>query len=839
MPRDDSSSAHLPSPPLHPPQYLLDNNIHHPNSDHNPHQIHNDYNNHDDDDDDDENVAIFPSQPIEAFEIDDGWLDLSAASSKWTLICSLIRSWLISPATTLWSAIASASTFAIARVDALTTRIGNPLVINRIAYVLFISVVMYSISLLQLNDGVDGVTGGGFSAGKFYDTLTLGASISHYIDRKQMKLNLEYLSHMPNVAGSHGDYALSSFVERFMHLNGIKGVSLQKFNSFLNYPSDNTYLKLADDSFHATLHESEDKIISAFCPGSVNSDGEIHDPYVYAHYGAPADYSILEDAKILVKNCIVLIHQGGGPDLASTFPEANKVAWAHEHGAKAVVLISPKVKINSTMRDDVIQRVSVGDFRNSPGNVLSTPLVLGQDLKFAKESSQLTSRIPAIPISYRDGAALLQKLGKAGAQFHDGSFSGNDSSHSIKLKVSNVERKHQAAWNVEGVIEGREQAQMGLVIGASRDSSCRGTIASHTGTVVLLELIRVFASLQRQYNWSPSRSIHFVSFDATHNNAAGVADYVLRNRHRLQGEAVAYIDLSDAVLGDTLDITANPLLHSVIKNALETVKSDLAPFVGQPLAHMFRQQHTSDSYATNFMELKNYVPFINLLNVPSLEIKFSGEQYPKDSCLDNFQNFEASRIDPLMHKHAQLTNLLALIVLELAEAPVIPYRYTLFFPHLIDGLNDLVAYTVAMTNRVKLVKKPNVHYKGLAQALQIFKTACVDHFSWTEMWKHFVVESDGVEPSLLAMARWELNEKMTHSNCDFLDTSDMPLRSAYINLLLGVQYLAPGVPDNSRQWSTFPLIRDALDRLDFDRAQQLVNSLTQALQHAAKGITLK
>ena len=111
-------------------------------------------------------------------------------------------------------------------------KLGNPLVVKRLLYVFFIMIVIFLITKYNISDGVNGVSGGAFSSGKFYDIDMLANSARDYIDAKVMKENLEYLSSMPHIAGSKGDLTLSKYVQSYMKENGIKMVELRRIAKF-------------------------------------------------------------------------------------------------------------------------------------------------------------------------------------------------------------------------------------------------------------------------------------------------------------------------------------------------------------------------------------------------------------------------------------------------------------------------------------------------------------------------------------------------------------------------------------------------------------------------------
>jgi N-acetylated-alpha-linked acidic dipeptidase len=414
----------------------------------------------------------------------------------------------------------------------------------------------------------------------------------------------------------------------------------------------------------------------------------------------------------------------------------------------------------------------------------------------------------------------------------DQKFKTGDGSVKVKLKITNENRATHPIWNVVGSIQGREQQEMGVIIGAARDSSCYGTLGTNTGTVALLELVKIFTTLQREYNWIPTRSIYFASWDATENNLSGSSEWIENKREALKNEGYAYIDMSDLVSGDKLSIKSHPLLKSVIKDALRSVKQ-----VGndKSLYDLYKDQHHgSDDITNNMLEEKNYLPFINVINMPSMEVKFTGTKYPKGTCLDTFEFFENTKIDSDMTKHKQIVELLGLIVLNLAEAPLIPYS----FPELSTSLDrftkDLEKYTRHIIDSLESNKLPNIKFDSLHRALEMLRSAGLTYEEFVNSWRQYIAETEDLEPTLLSMKRWKWNDDLVSFNQRFLFKDSSPTRPGFLNMLIGLPFMAPNVEDDEWQWNSFPTIRDSLYTRDFGKVQSDLNQVATLISMAAQ-----
>lgn len=730
-------------------------------------------------------------------------------------------------------------------------KIGNPLVVKRLLYVFFMVVIVFLVSHYTINEGVNGTSGGAFSSGKFYDIDVLSSVIEDHIDLRNMQNHLEYFSSMPHLAGTSGDLALAKYIETYMKNNGVQTIENFELKSYTNYPQSKSFVKFADDSFEAKLYEGDEKSIEFLShnPNSLKTDQPIEGKMIFVNYGTDGDFQRLQDENIDVKDCVLLTRYGGGTI------ESNKVLMAQDKGAKAVVFISRKVSIgkddNMIEYDDMIQRENVGLSRYSLGDILtpgwSSDEGYGSKLLWMK--SKTTPKIPTIPISFKDGEKLLEVLKEKGLKFQEDSFSGpiDDDSKKLKIHVSTTERDSHVLWNVIGTIQGREQHDKAIIIGAARDASCYGTVGSNTGTVVLLEMIKIFTTMQRKYNWTPSRTIKFISFDGTNYNLAGSTEWVEETKKTLRSQAYTYIDLSDAVSGDTLSIKANPFLHQIIKDCLKSVGSEsiqskrVRDLKVQhkdktiDLYELYKLQNQGlDAISNDLIEERNYIPFINILNVPSMEIKFKGTKYPRHSCYDNYENFDKSKIDPTMKKHGQLVELMSKLVLNIAEQAVIPFKFSQFVDRLFEYQVNLAKYIDEQLKKDTHPSKPQIHYDKLIKSLNVLKEGASEFDTWVDSWKKFIVQSADIEPSLLAMKRWKWNDCLVEFNQHFISKEVQPARPGYLNILFGASFNAPVKSQDEWNWNTFPLIRDFVDKGDFGRAQYHIDQLADIIEYSAQ-----
>lgn len=706
--------------------------------------------------------------------------------------------------------------------ELIILRLGNPLVVKRLLYVFFVVVLMNSLYYAERNDGVKGVSGGGFTDGKLFDIDLLGNNIKQYIDPLVLKENIQYISSMSRFPGTIGDLAVARYVKWYFSNNGIKNVYMDEELIFMNYPHyENTYLKFSDGSFEATLDSF------AFNPDALGTQGEIEAPYIFANSGDYTDFIRLRDNGVLIDGCIVVLNYGGKHD------EALKVSFAYQMGAKAVVFITPATDWAGTRNEEYIDKIGVAGIRYSPGDILDptwTKTSEGSPNKDWKKSP-VTPKIPTIPISWKDGQHLIRQLGDNGIRFEDGPYSGTpNTSKTIKLNITLTESSAQPIWNVIGTIKGREQAGKALIFGAARDSTGRGATTSASGTAALIELVKIFTSLQRQYDWSPSRTIFFASFDATEYNVAGAMLWVNKGKKELLEQGYGYIDVGDLCLGDLLTVVANPLLHGVILEEMRKVQLDPAHFDGaQTLFQLYTQQHDGQAVLdSNFLEHKNYVPFLNLLNIPSVDAGFRVRDHayqPLQSKLNLFENLNAHFGGDMLRQSA-IIEFLARLGLRLAEDPMIPYNFNFFVNQIIEYKDDLQKlinehssmHGLTLTDLNRGIAK----VVNGAQSIEEFKLE----------WREFLKDSATMEPVMLGNTRRFTNENVVAFNRLFVELHENRMRPGYKNILMGTAFSAPKYGATNHHWNSFPFVRDAIINEDAPAALAQLETLGQVLIEA-------
>ena len=181
----------------------------------------------------------------------------------------------------------------------------------------------------------------------------------------------------------------------------------------LVYPSRFT-ASLTEDSLAEDPSTSNiDDLLPPYNAFSI--DGDVEGELVFVNYGTPDDYEILDRYGISVDGKIVIARYGGSwrgikPKLAGEKGAIGTIIYSDPeddgYGAGDTYPQGP------FKHESAVQRGSVMDMPTYPGDVL-TPFVgaTADAERLAIADATTITRIPVLPISYRDALPLLEAMG--------------------------------------------------------------------------------------------------------------------------------------------------------------------------------------------------------------------------------------------------------------------------------------------------------------------------------------------------------------------------------------------------------------------------------------------
>ncbi|MEE8543613.1 MAG: M28 family peptidase, partial [Gammaproteobacteria bacterium] len=233
---------------------------------------------------------------------------------------------------------------------------------------------------------------------------------------------MRQLTARPHHAGSAANREHAEFLSELMESWGYD-VTIEEFDILLPTPRTRELELTAPGSFIATLTElpvdgdpSTLQYADLLAPYNAFSiDGEVEGELVFVNYGVPADYDMLERYGIDVEGKIAIVKYGQSW-------RGIKPKLAAENGAIGTIIYSDPADDGYAVgdvypdgafkNDSAVQRGSVMDMPLYPGDVL-TPGVgaTGNVARLEIENTPTLTRIPVLPISYRDALPLLSAIG--------------------------------------------------------------------------------------------------------------------------------------------------------------------------------------------------------------------------------------------------------------------------------------------------------------------------------------------------------------------------------------------------------------------------------------------
>ncbi|KAL2153550.1 hypothetical protein VTH82DRAFT_4705 [Thermothelomyces myriococcoides] len=678
---------------------------------------------------------------------------------------------------------------------------------------------------------------------QMFDPESIRMYVQSNVDPRKIREHLQHFTSYAHLAGTAGDFALMEDTEMLFTKYGLEDVKRDVYQVYLNYPTPQGRAveiwegdsKLA---WAAELEEEEAGSRTAgrqtFAFHGHSKSGDVQGRLIYANYGTKEDFQALSDRGINTTGAIVLVrHYGPQEDISF------KVKAAEEAGAVGCITFTDPVdngfvKGTEAPKGRFLPADGVQRGRVSLTNwVVGDPLTPGWESKenmprMKVEEAKGLVKIPSIPLAWRDAQGLLQRLQGCGHRVPkpwvggvpevDEWWTGNGSSPIVRLRNEQDEVEKQPIWNVYGRIVGVEQGEKKVIVGNHRDSWAFGAADPHSGTAIMMEIIRVLGEVVAR-GWRPLRTIEFASWDASEYNLMGSTEYVERNEEALRQDALAYINLGKAVSGRTFRAAGSPVFRRLLLQILNRV--------GDP--------HYNATLRERWDERKgkieglgvdsDYVPFQDIVGTSSLDLHFDGDRFPYHS---NYENFEwmDNVGDPGFIYHTLLGQVLGLLILELADRPVMPFDMPAYADHLVSWVDQLKAWA----KKQPVAADNQVSFWALELAAKDVAKSVKEFIKWESSWETSVLSANGWEPSNLGRERCEYNARMAQFESDLLDPAGMPDRSQFKHIVFGPQVW----PDGPEAY--FPSIRDAIKSGNATLAQLTVDRVAGILKRAGNNL---
>ena len=643
---------------------------------------------------------------------------------------------------------------------------------------------------------------------------------------------------------------------------------IETFSVLFPTPRERVLELVAPTRFTAKLQESpvpvdptSNQVAEQLPPYNAYSiDGDVTGPLVYANYGRPEDYDVLDALGISVKGAIVITRYG-----ASWRGIKPKVAA--EHGAIGCLIYSdPKddgfyedaVFPAGPMRPrDGAQRGSVMDMPLYPGDPLTPGIgaTAGAPRLAIKDAPTLT-KIPVLPISYGDAQPLLQSLtgpvappdwhGALPFTYHVGPGTGR-----AHLKVAfNWDMK--TLYDVIARMPGATFPDEWVIRGNHHDAWVNGAEDPTSGLSAMLEEARALGELRRQ-GWSPKRTIVYASWDGEEPALLGSTEWVETHAAELQQHAVAYLN-SDGNNRGYLEMSGS--------HALERFINDVARDITDPETHeSVWKRAQARAIATGGADARkdartrrdlriaalgsgsDYSPFVHHLGIASLNLSFGGEDESGiyHSAYDDFY-FYTHFLDTDFAYGRALAQTVGTAVIRLADDDVLPFEYTDLADTVDTYVKDLQKLLTQRRDDIDerdreieegvFAETRDPRHPRIAPAAKPVPPAL--NFAPLENASAALTESARALEAALATARPKLagpqqalaalNAKLLRAEQQFIDPAGLPHRDWYRHLLY-----APGFY-TGYSVKTMPGPRESIEQGEYDVAEKEIARVADAVR---------
>jgi N-acetylated-alpha-linked acidic dipeptidase len=691
-------------------------------------------------------------------------------------------------------------------------------------------------------------------------------------DPKLLRDYMQRLSARPHHVGSPYDKDNAEWILAQMQSWGLDA-KIEQFDVLFPTPKTRLLEMTEPTHFTAKLEEpalavdptsnQKDEQLPTY--NAYSPDGDVTAPLVFVNYGVPADYEELDRLGVSVKGAIVIAKYGH-----SWRGVKPRVAW--EHGAIGCLIYSDpqddgyfedNVFPQGPMRPtDGVQRGSAMDFPHAyPGDPLTPGVGATKDAKRLDiKDAQNIAKIPTLPISYGDATPLLKALtGPVAPESWRGSlpitYHVGPGTAKVHLALT-FDWKIRPVYDVIGRIHGTgAEADEWVVRGNHHDAWVNGAEDPVSGQISLLEEARALGTIHKQ-GWQPKRTIIYAAWDGEEPMLLGSTEWGETHATELQQHGVAYVNT---------DGNGRGFLYAEGAHSLEAMVNGVARDVQDPEAGIsvwkrsqdYRIHNAKDAEARQAIRTRpdwklmplgsgtDYTVFQHHLGIASLNIGYGGED-PEGiyhSIYDDFYWYTHFSDTDFVYGKA-LAQTIGLIVMRLADADVLPYR----FSSLSDAVNDyLKEVQDLIKQKQEQVKEQNRELEdGVYKAINDPhrpevppKHEAIPPFinfaplqnaadALAKSGEHYnkalsAVMKGSADPAKLAA----LNEKLLTSERLLLNPGGLPTRPYYKHMLY-----APGLYTGYAP-KTVSGIRESIELKDYKLAEQEVPKVAKAVNDEA------
>ncbi len=565
----------------------------------------------------------------------------------------------------------------------------------------------------------DGLTG--FAPSAIDAELARESRVADTIRPDSLRRHLRLLTEEPHVAGTPADRATAEYVRQRLAAYGWE-TRIEAVPVWLNYPKVSRLeliepvaetLAVREKGIPHDKDSHDADVFDAF--NGYSASGEATGQVVYANYGDVGDFAKLRAMGVELEGRIALVRYG-------RIFRGLKVRNAENAGLAAVILYSDPADDGYDVADpyprgqgrpaDGLQRGSVQFLSEGPGDP-TTPgwASTANGRRLPGDRAVGIPGIPSLPISYGEARKILVAID--GPEAPKGWQGGLPFRYHVGPGGAKVHLESEQdyavrpIWNVVATLKGREHPEQQVILGNHRDAWTYGALDPNSGTICLLELGRSIGALAKD-GWRPRRTIELCSWDGEEYGLLGSTEFGEAHADELSANAVAYLNVDTAVSGHEFRAGGCHALRDLVAEAMRDVRD---PGHNRPLWNVAVDEAWGSgraAWAADNRERRlrgepgrpfewnlgalgsgsDYTVFTDHLGVPSLNFGFGGVGGNYHAMYDDFEYMDRI-VDPGFVFHVAATDLWARIGLRLAEANVLPLRYSDEARFALDELRSL------------------------------------------------------------------------------------------------------------------------------------------------------
>ncbi len=504
--------------------------------------------------------------------------------------------------------------------------------------------------------------------------------------------HLLYLTEEPHMAGTPRNRELAEYVRDRFREYGFDDVRFHEFPALVSFgraarlsmrsPAPYAF-GLSEDAWPA---DKDSKLYAD--PANVAfhgyaPSGKVRAEVVYANGGSPEDFQRLDRMGIDLKGKIVLMRYSNPYSY-----RGYKVYEAERRGAAGTLIYSDPAEDGSRQGAVYPQGPWGPDSHIQWGAILYDWLGQGEPFTFHWKQQpdgrwaegpvrdKQLPKIPSMPLNERDAAAILKSLGgpDAPADWQGGlpiTYRIGPGPVVLDMDVENEERI-ETLRSVIGVIRGREEPDKLVILGNHLDAWIYGAVDPSSGTASLLEVARALGEAVKAGH-RPRRTIVFTVWDAEEPLLGGSTQWAIDNAEDLRKNAVAYVNVDTGVQGGAFTGGATPALAQFLTGVTDAVKDPLSDRT--LLAAWGSRFPSATPEVETIVGSTDYTAFQEYLGISCIDMYFDGPYGVYHSMYDDYFR-QSTVVDPGFRIGTGLSQLWSLLAWRLADADVLPMRYS-------------------------------------------------------------------------------------------------------------------------------------------------------------------